>query len=221
MGTLKPCPFCGKGVKFDYDSNSNLYTIYCEYCRTVKSITCEVVNENFNEAVSLWNEREFDKKLLLEKDKIIEWIEQKYKNLKILNNEIANTSQKIIEYEPYVYTYGAFILKNGDILECDTFGHGEMLCKYFGINYISNDNMDTELFSIKHNIVKIAIYNNFLNILIPTKLTKKQKDSLYDYIINCKYLNEIVQFGCYNNESLSLTFNNLNDLLIYLDKGLI
>ena len=216
MAMLRVCPFCGSST--DYRMKDNGYEIYCPQCEN-EGYKLSMFFTNFSELKERWNTREFDKKLLKEKSEIINWINQYYDVIE----DKKNTSQTLSEYIPYDdlnKEYGCLITDDGTLYRCDYFSHINMLLKIIKVKSFTGDfnKIDDEKLCIKHNIIKVTIWNNVMSILIIDKTNRKQYNTLYDYILNYENIKDIHLFEICNSYDVEKEFNNLEDTLDYFAK---
>lgn len=227
--SFKKCPFCNNPI--EYKIKNNLYSICCDYCKS-KGINLLVSAKTLDELKELWNNRTFDDILLDDPEysiKLLSFLSGKQQNPQDIVN--IESDEKYKKYDSIMNSndiFGYIVLTNGDIVICDE-EHTLELIKYVGfdIDCIDKENIDND------EILKMFVENGMIRVskqmrclmidFVPLKVSKlqlnnlsvflmKNKDKLSDIRLYCVYLN-----GGDKAEDIK-QFDNLNDLILYLDK---
>lgn len=214
MSLIRKCPFCDNMPEIIQD---NKIILKCPVCEK-NNIFLKIVADNIEEAIKLWNTRVFDKKLLNERDDIINWINQYYDDITPTTKEEIINQMDYTPYDDIDKTYGCLIFKDGKIADCDFFAHFDMLFRYLKVDSSNYRTFDEERLCFKHNIIKVTVLNKNISILV-NKPSKTQLNSLFKYISNPMFNNTIKSFSFWKYEDFLISFNNLNDCLNYIDKG--
>lgn len=193
---FKPCPFCGNFPNVEFDTEIGQYKLECKKCKE-KGIIYYCIADSIKEVINKWNTR-------LEKENIVI-------NKKELVRQNINPTIDIQD------SYGFLIFPDGEILICDMYDHQEIIMKRFNIKE-SKDTFDHTSYCGKNGIIRISIFKGSLAIDLPIKITKKQKDHIFEALAVYPDLKHVIKFSIFSYKTKQyLIFYTIDELLEALD----
>ena len=221
---IKPCPFCNTAPELAFDTASDLYKLECKHCQS-SCIFLQCKGETLEKTIATWNNRWFDNQLILNKEEYQKFIDTYYYNQKILSDPNTRNLKEEVklgvtgEKQANQDSYGYLIFDNNEIVECDLYGHPELIIKRFNLTD-NPETFDHINYCIEHRIIRISIYNAYLSVDLPLQYSSKQIDAVFEALLNYKKTNEMTKFSLFYGKTKGFkVFYTLDEFLVALDEA--